>query len=32
MEVLEGLTPRDPQPGIPLPPGDKLIKVSIEEK
>ena len=32
MEVLEELTPRDPQPGVPLPPGDKLIKVTIEEK
>jgi cyclophilin family peptidyl-prolyl cis-trans isomerase/protein-disulfide isomerase len=32
MDVLEGLTPRDPQPGVYLPPGDKLIKVTIEEK
>jgi cyclophilin family peptidyl-prolyl cis-trans isomerase len=32
MDVLEGLTPRDPQPGVHLPPGDKLIKVIIEEK
>ena len=32
MEVLEQLTPRDPQPGLSLPPGDKLIKVIIEEK
>ena len=32
MDVLEGLTPRDPQPGVHLPPGDKLIKVTIEEK
>jgi cyclophilin family peptidyl-prolyl cis-trans isomerase len=32
MEVLEGLTPRDPQPGVHLPPGDQLIKVIIEEK
>lgn len=32
MEVLEELTPRDPQPGVHLPPGDKLIKVTIEEK
>jgi len=32
MEVLEQLTPRDPQPGVSLPPGDKLIKVTIEER
>ena len=32
MEVLEQLTPRDPQPGVSLPPGDKLISVTIEEK
>ena len=32
MDVLEQLTPRDPQPGANLPPGDKLIKVTIEEK
>ena len=32
MEVLESLTPRDPQPGVYLPPGDKLINVTIEEK
>jgi cyclophilin family peptidyl-prolyl cis-trans isomerase/protein-disulfide isomerase len=32
MDVLEQLTPRDPQPGVNLPPGDKLIKVTIEEK
>jgi cyclophilin family peptidyl-prolyl cis-trans isomerase/protein-disulfide isomerase len=32
MDVLEELTPRDPQPGVHLPPGDKLIKVTIEEK
>jgi cyclophilin family peptidyl-prolyl cis-trans isomerase/protein-disulfide isomerase len=31
MDVLEQLTPRDPQPGISLPPGDKLINVTIEE-
>ena len=31
MDVLEQLTPRDPQPGISLPPGDKLISVTIEE-
>lgn len=32
MDVLANLTPRDPQPGIPLEPGDKLIRVAIEEK
>ena len=32
MEVLEQLTPRDPQPGNSLPPGDRLIRVTIEEK
>ena len=32
MDVLEKLTPRNPQPGLSLPPGDKLIEVTIEEK
>lgn len=32
MDVLEGLTPRNPQPGLSLPPGDTLISVTIEEK
>jgi len=32
MDVVEQLTPRDPQPGKNLPPGDKLISVTIEEK
>jgi cyclophilin family peptidyl-prolyl cis-trans isomerase len=32
MEVLAQLSARDPQPGIPLPPGDSLISVTIEEK
>jgi cyclophilin family peptidyl-prolyl cis-trans isomerase/protein-disulfide isomerase len=32
MDVVEQLTPRDPQPGLSLPPGDKLISVTIEEK
>jgi len=32
MEILEQLTPRDPQPGVSLLPGDKLIKVTIEER
>lgn len=32
MDILEDLTPRDPQPGSDAPPGDELIDVSIEEK
>jgi cyclophilin family peptidyl-prolyl cis-trans isomerase/protein-disulfide isomerase len=32
MEVLEQLTPRDPQPGSDVPSGDHLISVTIEEK
>ena len=32
IDVLEQLTPRDPQPGVSLPAGDKLISVTIEEK
>ena len=33
MDVLENLSPRgDPQPGVNLAPGDKLINVTIEEK
>lgn len=32
MEVLEKLTPRDPQPGSDAPPGDTLINITIEEK
>ncbi len=32
MQVLEALTPRDAQPGIDTPPGDKLLSVTIEEK
>jgi len=32
MEVLAQLSARDPQPGIPLPHGDELISVTIEEK
>jgi cyclophilin family peptidyl-prolyl cis-trans isomerase/protein-disulfide isomerase len=32
MEVLEQLTPRDAQPGNDLPPGDRLINITIEEK
>jgi cyclophilin family peptidyl-prolyl cis-trans isomerase/protein-disulfide isomerase len=32
MDVLKQLTPRDAQPGIDTPPGDKLLSVAIEEK
>lgn len=32
MEVLTALTPRDAQPGIETPPGDKLLSVEIEEQ
>jgi cyclophilin family peptidyl-prolyl cis-trans isomerase/protein-disulfide isomerase len=32
MEILESLTPRDAQPGTEIPPGDKLLSVTIEEK
>lgn len=32
MDVVEGLTPRDPAQGGPLPPGDKILSVTIEEK
>jgi hypothetical protein len=32
MEVLLALTPRIPQPGLLLPPGDRLITVLIEER
>ena len=32
MEVLSKLTPRDPQSGLNLPPGDKVIRVTIEER
>lgn len=32
LEVLEALTPRDPQPGESLPPGDRLLRVTVEEK
>jgi len=32
MEVLAQLSPRDPQPGALLPPGDSLISVTIEER
>jgi cyclophilin family peptidyl-prolyl cis-trans isomerase/protein-disulfide isomerase len=32
MEVVNSLTPRDPSKTIYLPPGDKIINVTIEEK
>jgi cyclophilin family peptidyl-prolyl cis-trans isomerase/protein-disulfide isomerase len=32
MAVLESLTPRDAQPGIDTPPGDKLLGVEIKEQ
>jgi cyclophilin family peptidyl-prolyl cis-trans isomerase/protein-disulfide isomerase len=32
MDVLKQLTPRAPQPGADLPPGDRLLGVTIEEQ
>lgn len=32
MEVLQQLSPRNPQPGVYLPPGDLLLSVTIEER
>lgn len=32
MEILQQLTPRDAQPGVETPPGDRLISITIEEK
>lgn len=32
LEVAMQLTPRDPQPGVWLPPGDALLSVTIEER
>lgn len=32
MEVLRALTPRNAQPGVETPPGDKLFGIEIEEK
>ena len=32
MDVLSAITPRDPKPGVYLPPGDGLIRVTIEER
>jgi cyclophilin family peptidyl-prolyl cis-trans isomerase len=31
MEIVEGITPRDPSRGGNLPPGDKIEKITIEE-
>jgi cyclophilin family peptidyl-prolyl cis-trans isomerase len=32
MPILSALAPRNPQPGMVLPPGDELINVTIAEK
>ena len=32
MDVLASLTPRDAQPGVETPPGDKLLGIDIEER
>jgi hypothetical protein len=32
MEVLRSLAPRNAQPGVETPPGDKLFGIEIEEK
>lgn len=32
MDVLQSLTPRDAQPGVETPPGDKLLNITIQEK
>lgn len=32
MDVVYNITPRDPQPGIDLPPGDILISITIEKQ
>ena len=32
LDAAENLSPRDPSQGTSLPPGDKIIKISIEEK
>jgi cyclophilin family peptidyl-prolyl cis-trans isomerase len=31
MDVLQRLTPRDPQPGSDVPPGDQLLGVTVQE-
>jgi cyclophilin family peptidyl-prolyl cis-trans isomerase/protein-disulfide isomerase len=32
MDVLMDITPRDPQPGVDLPPGDVLLNITIEKQ
>jgi cyclophilin family peptidyl-prolyl cis-trans isomerase/protein-disulfide isomerase len=32
MDIVQALTPRDPQPGIDVPPGDKLLRIEINER
>jgi hypothetical protein len=32
MDVVESITPRDPQTGMDLPPGDKIITITIEKQ
>lgn len=32
MDVLSAITPRDPSQGADLPPGDKILSITIEEK
>ncbi|GAB4505714.1 MAG: hypothetical protein Fur0043_27110 [Anaerolineales bacterium] len=32
LDVLQSLTPRNPQPGEVLPPGDELLRVTIQEQ
>lgn len=32
MDVVENLTPRDPSTDVTLPPGDKILNITIEEK
>jgi cyclophilin family peptidyl-prolyl cis-trans isomerase/protein-disulfide isomerase len=32
MEVVMDITPRDPQPGVDLPPGDTLLTITVEKQ
>ena len=32
MDVVKSLAPRDPQPGLDLPPGDALISITVEKQ
>jgi hypothetical protein len=32
LDVAKSLTPRDPQQSADLPPGDKILEVTIQEK